>query len=130
MTQWRTRNERNYPYRVYTPDLHTKNPGFGIKAGIGGAVAQPAEYVARYAWERYGGTEKTRALILLAQKEWKERFFRWRMYNYGNASFSKKKFRSSSSNTKFQKGPKYRTSKQSRILLMSVPISMYCALVF
>jgi len=73
------------PYRYWVPDLHVKNPSYGGKAGIYGALSEPAEYLARYAWKHYGGTEKTRALGLLAQKTWKERYFRWRVYNYGYA---------------------------------------------
>ena len=77
------KNYEKSPYRYWTPDIHTKNPGFGAKGGILGAFQQPAEYLGRYAWEHYGGTEKSRALSWYYQKELRTRYNRWTMYNYG-----------------------------------------------
>ena len=102
MTLWRSQNNAKLPYRVYTPDLHQKNPGYGAKAGIYGAGAQPAEYLTRYAWKRYGGTKKTRALAYYYQKDIRERYFRWRMYNYGNASSLSKNAKNASTYRKLQ----------------------------
>jgi len=59
------------PSKYYQPDLiyGRKYQPVGVKGGIAGAFQQPIEYTARYAWRHYGGTEKTRALALLAQKQ-------------------------------------------------------------
>ena len=64
MTLWRTTNATSNPYRYWSPDLHTKNPGYGVKAGIAGGFEQPARYLGEYAWRHYGGDKKTRALGL------------------------------------------------------------------
>ena len=95
MTLWTAKynaTSRTGPYKSYQPDLLTRGRGFTSTkpSGITGALSQPAEYLARYAWKHYGGTQKTRALGLLAQKEFNTRYFRWRMYNYGNAKKTRK----------------------------------------
>ena len=65
-------NQTRYgPFKSWSPDLSTGKGARPVtpKGGIAGAFSQPAEYLGRYAWEHYGGTEKTRALAWKAQKE-------------------------------------------------------------
>ncbi len=72
MTVWRPANvTKQVPARYHQPDLlyGSKFKPVGVKGGIAGALQQPVEYLGRYAWENYGGVEKTRALAWKAQKE-------------------------------------------------------------
>ncbi len=105
------------PYRGYSPDLHTKNPGFGVKGGIVGSLQQPAEYLGEYAWRHYGGAEKTRALALKAQHDippWLRNVI-WRhgskRYQYAKTLSKSKKNGSSKLSKDIQKGTKFRASK-------------------
>jgi len=71
MTLWRTRIDNPKPYRYHQPDLLYGRGYQPVtpKGVLAGALSQPAEYLGRYAWRHYGGTEKTRALALKAQRE-------------------------------------------------------------
>ena len=115
-----TGTRENSPYKTYLPDLQYRSRYASPvgKGGVTGALGQPAEYIARYAWKHYGGTEKTRALGLLAQKEipiWiKKQILRKYHYNkyYAVPKDEKKKFYDSKNGySKLQKGARSRTRK-------------------
>ncbi len=101
---------QGYPYRVHQPDL-IYGQGYkpiGIKGGITGALGQPVEYIADYAWKRYGGEQKVRALILKAQHDlppyMRAKFLKWAMYNYGyNAKTLPKTYEKNISSYSFSK---------------------------
>ena len=73
-------------HNIYTVHLVS----CGAKGGIYGAIAEPAEFAGRYAWEYYGGTEKTRALAWYYQRDLKQKYKNWTAYNYGRDAFQKK----------------------------------------
>lgn len=121
------------PYRYWMPDIHTKNPGFGIKGGVTGALQQPAEYIGRYAWRHYGGTEKTRALAWKAQREiplWLKKQIIHRYYwdKYYAKTLQKKTHVKTNGKTKkstrFQS--KYHRGKQKRFHFNDSNSSRWC----
>ncbi len=112
MTLWRTsvepRDPARVPYRDFVPVKGTAK-GYKPAGGKGGAAAafqQPIEYSLRYAYERYGGEQKVRALAWYYQKEYKEKYKRWAAYDYGisnaKALYEKKVPSNAGTNSKFQ----------------------------
>ncbi len=109
------------PFRGWVPDISIKNPGLGVKGGIGGALSQPAEVAARYAWKYYEGDRKSRALAHKAQWEFKKyynkqlgKYIKYWHPKYSNyAVSSKKKFQNGSSYPELQKGSDFRRKQSS-----------------
>ena len=127
-----TGESQDSPYRYWVPDLHTKNPGFGIKGGIAGAISEPAEFAGRYIYENYYGDLRKQQFERYARIEYQkfrrgliDKYKNWSAYNYGRDAFQKtiqknatyegssSKFQTSKKRTYFVRRPKRKSPVQS-----------------